>query len=131
MKLDRTVNVTFFTAARFFYLAQAEISRSFVHGEDAATRLRIIALQQHEHPLISDTYEEAFGEAWTKLATKQPITCAKTGIVHGPIPVAPKQVIMDVRVQYVLCRRSAREIDGTASSSCQGHMRLSARRPLA
>ncbi|OJT14532.1 UDP-glycosyltransferase 76E2, partial [Trametes pubescens] len=98
VKLDRTVNVTFFTAARFFYLAQAEISRSFVHGEDAATRLRIIALQQHEHPLISDTYEEAFGEAWTKLATKQPITCAKTGIVHGSIPVAPKQVILDLFV---------------------------------
>lgn len=98
MKLDPSVTITFFVAAMFFPLAQAETSRSFGDGEDAATRIRVIALAQHENPMISATYEEAFGAAWTKIVAQEPITCVKTGAVHAPIPVAPKQVILDVRV---------------------------------
>ncbi|OJT07393.1 UDP-glycosyltransferase 87A1 [Trametes pubescens] len=95
VQLDPSVTVTFFVAAMFFPLAQAEISRSFADGEDAATRIRVIALAQHENPMISATYEEAFGEAWTKIVAQEPITCVKTGAVHAPIPIAPKQVILD------------------------------------
>ncbi|KAL1942863.1 hypothetical protein VTO73DRAFT_5103 [Trametes versicolor] len=95
VKLDPSVTITFFVAAMFFPLAQAEISRSFADGEDAATRIRVIALAQHENPMISATYEEAFGEAWTKIVAQEPITCVKSGVVHEPIPVAPKQVVLD------------------------------------
>ncbi|KAI0823685.1 UDP-Glycosyltransferase/glycogen phosphorylase [Trametes gibbosa] len=94
-KLRPSVTITFFTVVMFFDLARAEISRSFEEGDEAATRVRIIALPQHENPMISAVYEDAFGGAWTKIVAKEPITCAKTGTVHEPLDVIPKQVILD------------------------------------
>ncbi|KAI0329394.1 UDP-Glycosyltransferase/glycogen phosphorylase [Cubamyces sp. BRFM 1775] len=94
-KLRPSVTITFFTAASLFPLAKGEIARNFEDDDEAATRLRIIALPQHPNPLIASTYEEAFEDAWVKLVAKQPITCKVTGTVHEPIPVLPKQVILD------------------------------------
>ncbi|PIL36220.1 hypothetical protein GSI_01881 [Ganoderma sinense ZZ0214-1] len=82
------------TTTMFFEKARAEISRSV---DLDAVPLRIIALPQHENPMISVIYEEAFGGVWTKLTTKEAITCALTEQVHPTLDVAPRAVIMDVR----------------------------------
>ncbi|KAI0630403.1 UDP-Glycosyltransferase/glycogen phosphorylase [Trametes polyzona] len=96
VKLRPSVTVTFFTVVSFFERVQAEISRNFEEGEaEAAARLRIIALPQHENPMISAVYEDAFGDAWAKIAAREPITCVKTGTIHPPVEVVPKQVILD------------------------------------
>ncbi|KAH9858671.1 UDP-Glycosyltransferase/glycogen phosphorylase [Lenzites betulinus] len=94
-KLRPSVTVTFFTVIMLFDIAKAEISRSFEDGDEAASRVRIISLPQHENPMISAVYEDAFVDAWAKILAKEPITCAKTGVVYQPLAITPKQVILD------------------------------------
>ena len=89
----RPITVTLFTTTIFFEKARAEIARSV---DLDAIPLRIIALPQHENPMISATYEDAFEGVWSKITAKEAITCASTGKVHPPLDVAPKAVIMDV-----------------------------------
>ncbi len=79
----------------FFDKAKAEISRTV---DLDTVPIRVIALPQHENPMISATYEDAFEGVWTQLAAREANTCALTGQVHPPVDVAPKAVIMDVRI---------------------------------
>ncbi|KAJ8469425.1 hypothetical protein ONZ51_g8997 [Trametes cubensis] len=95
VKFRPSVTITFFMAASLFPLVQGEIARSFEADDEAVNRIRLIALPQHPNPLIASTYEEAFEDAWAKIAAKEPITCTVTGTVYEPNPVLPKQVILD------------------------------------
>ncbi|KAI0675345.1 UDP-Glycosyltransferase/glycogen phosphorylase [Trametes maxima] len=95
VQLRPSVTLTFFTVPSFFVLATAEIARSFAEDDAAAARIRVVALPQHENPMISATYEAAFEDAWAKIVAREPLTCAKTGTVHEPIDITPKQVVLD------------------------------------
>ncbi|KAI0775764.1 UDP-Glycosyltransferase/glycogen phosphorylase [Trametes elegans] len=95
VQLRPAVTLTFFVATSFFELAQAEVARSFEADDAAAGRLRLVALPQHENPMVPAVYEAAFERAWAKIAAQEPLTCAKTGTVHPAVPAVPKQVVLD------------------------------------
>ncbi|KAM5530977.1 hypothetical protein V8D89_015359 [Ganoderma adspersum] len=105
----RSITVTFLTTTMFFEKARAEISRSV---DLDAVPLRIIALPQHENPMISATYEDAFEGVWTKIAAKEALTCVLTGQVHPSLDVAPKAVIMDffAAKAFAFLRQAAPEV---------------------
>ncbi|KAL1942098.1 hypothetical protein VTO73DRAFT_6628 [Trametes versicolor] len=92
----RPVHVTFLTIPSLHGRVQGEVARDFQPGEEhLASRIRIIAIEEHLQPNQTSGAPGAFKAAWSQLCNDQPLICAKTGASFEALSVRPSAVLLD------------------------------------